>query len=638
MTEKLIARSHSKKASLAGPPVLVILDPEKSIKDAIDFSKEEDVKLWVVNRLPIFYSEDGKDWLPGYGDFEGCLTEPEIIIKDGEEYQVHLSLKEKPYHIHYTSILPPVIEKQNRFETFGIEKASVDAPRKDIIRPYPEGLAHKEFNYGIYQNGMEVLRIPSSKVIYVSGRSRLRYWESVFYRACEDQICKDLKEKEIKGLPWTSKEADELKKVLVSRRGSCIGTIKQKEENIFVPGDGNKEPLDQGKQLFAFGLSEDVARSEGNGMPMALAGTDDEKPKQEVSSQVQLFQVSSLTPIEPTQSFYKDYINKNLEDMKKHLQGIDENTKDEDVLKLIKDYVSKLAYPQDPKAKQELTRQFHVCTEATASKCIMLAVNNAIANWDHSLSAYNSDIATDSKFDSSCVISVKPFYFATGSDAYSDDIVPKHIFFQIKEWWQDELYKYQRKEIAEETAEIEVVGYSSKKTKAESDNIRLRYDRAWKTAKSLELAIRDEVKPRDAVILPFPISSEHFRALGVSPKPVSIKNKLPIFYLNESLDIYPKRDHFRLEGNYVMDLVLDTQVSIKERLKASTDDPADRACLIIFKRPIPENVKQIVKGVVITNNASPIFMYSRICSHPIRAKEMRMVVFVCPGEFKGSSH
>jgi hypothetical protein len=632
MNDKLKATSHAKKSSWAGPPVLVVLDPGISTY-IIDFSKEEDVKLWVISRLPIYYSEDGKNWEHGYGDFEGCLTRPKIIIKDGYKYQEHLSLKQKPYYIHYTAVLPPEAEKQKRFDTFAIKDVAVESPRKDIVRPYPEGFtdAQKKFDFGIFREGIEVLKIPSSKVIYVSGSEKLRYWESLFFKNSKGGIYGKLRNKEIAGEPWSSQEADDLKKALDGKRGIYRSTLKKgKEENILEPKNVFMQ-LDRDDQLFAFGMSEDVARSEGSGKPLALK-EEEPKEREDPCAQIQLYKISPYTIINPTQDFYSDFIANDLGKMISQFQIIDKSTSDEAMLKIINDYINKIRY-LTPSEKKDLMRQFHICTEDTEPKCIMLAVSNAIENWRFSLSTYHSDLASDRKFDSSCVLSVKPFYFATGSDAYSNEIVPKHIFFQIKEWWENQLYEHQRKEIAEETAEIEIIGYSSKKTRDESDNIRLRLDRAWKTAKSLELVIKNSVKDRKIEIIPGLVSSEHFRKLGVSPKPVSIENKLPIFYLGEDLDIYPKRSIFKLEGNYVMDLVLDTQISVKEPLKASTDDPEDRACLIIFKRPIPDKVNQIVKSVVITNNASPIFTYRNILYHEVDGGQIRMVVFVCPGEF-----
>jgi hypothetical protein len=155
-----------------------------------------------------------------------------------------------------------------------------------------------------------------------------------------------------------------------------------------------------------------------------------------------------------------------------------------------------------------------------------------------------------------------------------------------------------------------------------------------KTSKCLELVIKNALKNRTTIIVPCLASSEQFKRIGVSPKPVVVAEKLPIFYVGEGdLAIYPNRSIFRLEGNYVMDLVLDTQVSVKEPLKASTDDPEDRACLVIFKRAIPDEVNQIVKSVVITNNASPIFTYRKILSQEMGGGKIRVVVFVCPGEF-----
>ena len=634
MNDKLKASSHAKKSSRAGPPVLVVLDPGISTYK-IDYSKVEDVKLWVINRIPIYYSEDGTNWEPGFGDFEGCLTKPDMIIIDGKKYQEHLSLEQKPYYIHFTAVLPAETKEQKRFDTFAIKDTVVQAPSKDIVRPYPGGFkdTQKKFNFGIFRDGIEVLKIPASNVKYVSGSAKLRYWESLFFKNSSGGIYGKLRNKETCGEPWSSEEADELKKALDGKRGKHRATLKKEKKGNSLESETGSLQLDRDDQLFAFGMSEDVARSEGSGKPLALK---EEEPieKEDLCAQVQLFKVSSFTRISPTQRFYSDFVAKDLNEMTRRFLTLDKKIDDEALLKSIKDYINGLSYLA-PAEKKELAQQFHICTEDSEPKCIMLAVSNAIENWRISLSLYDSDFASDKRFDSSCVLSVKPFYFATGSDAYSNEIVPKHIFFQIKEWWEEQLYKHQREEIAQEVAQIEIIGYSSKKTRDKSDNIRLRKDRAWKVAKSLELVIKNAVKDRKVVVQQRVLPSSEWwqKQIHVSEKTVTITNILPILYIGEALDIYPKRNLFKLEGNYVMDLVLDTQSSVEEPLKASTDDPEDRACLIIFKRPIPEKVNQIVKSVVITNSAGPIFMYRTILSHEVSGGNIRMIVFVCPGEF-----
>jgi hypothetical protein len=327
------------------------------------------------------------------------------------------------------------------------------------------------------------------------------------------------------------------------------------------------------------------------------------------------------------------------------------------LLKKIEDYVNQLSGFGDEE-KKELSQQFHICREDSKTKCIMLAVANALENWRISLSSYQADAMAEyyekkqdrqeeKGFRSPYISSAKPFYFATECDAYSNHIVPKHIYFQIKEWWEDHLHEYQRKEIAAEVGKIEVVGYASKKG-GESLNLRLRADRAWKTAKALELVLKEGIKDREIKLVAWIISDSQYedflRRQGASPtarrpraggdkKAKENTKMLPIFYLGENIDVYPDRRVFRGEGSYVMDLVVDTTVDIKEPLKEITDDPEDRAVLVIFKRKIPEKVNQIIKNVVITNNASPIFTYRKILSHEMGGGKIRMVVFVCPGEF-----
>ena len=633
MNDKLKATSHAKKSARAGPPVLIVLDPGASTY-TIDFSKEEDVKLWVINRLPIYYSEEGKNWEHGYCDFEGCLTKPKIIIKDGKKYQEHLTLPQKPHHIHFTSVLPAEADKQKRFETFGIKNVNVEAPRKDIVRPYPEGFPNNQrtFDFGIFKDGIEIVKIPASSVIYVSGKSKLRYWESLLYKNSRGGIYGKLKNKEAAGDPWSSQDVEDLKKALDGKRGIPRAILKKKEEANVLDSEIVGMNPDREDELFAFGMSKDIARSEGRGLPLALK-EEEPKESEDLGAQIHLFKISPFTKVRPTQDFYRTFITNDLGKMIQQFGTTDPGVTDESLLKQITDHINGLG-GLSTEDKKELAQQFHICTEDSELKCLMLGVSNAIENWRFSISTYHSDLVSSKKFRSSCIISVKPFYFATGSDAYSNEIVPKHVFYQIKEWWDDQLYDYQRKEIAEEVAEIEVIGYSSKKTRDESDNRRLRDDRAWKTAKCLELVIKNALKNRTTKIVPCLASSEQFKRIGVSPKPVVVAEKLPIFYVGEGdLAIYPNRSIFRLEGNYVMDLVLDTQVSVKEPLKASTDDPEDRACLVIFKRAIPDEVNQIIKSVVITNNASPIFTYRKILSQEMGGGKIRVVVFVCPGEF-----
>ena len=159
--------------------------------------------------------------------------------------------------------------------------------------------------------------------------------------------------------------------------------------------------------------------------------------------------------------------------------------------------------------------------------------------------------------------------------------------------------------------------------------MRLREDRAWKTAKAIEMVLTDAGIKRDIVLVPILVSST------ILPNSLTkFTNKLPILYLGEKIDIYPNRKIFKQEGSYVMDLLGDDKVGKETSNQTYSDDQEDRISLVIFKRLIPANVNQIIKSVIISNTASPIYSYNTILSHPVPGGEIRMVVYVCPGQLK----
>lgn len=655
MADKIPAVSGKKSRAKTGPPVLVVLDPKDSTGIEINFTEVEELKLWVLNNLNFLYTEDGNAWVRGYVDFEGCLTEPEIIVVNGVKDRIHLTLGKAPKSVHFSCVPPGEKERKRRFEDFGFEGSILENEDKTVVRPYPEDLpeGYKTFNIDRFQNGIRVLKIPSKNVKYLSGKTCLRYWESLVYQCGKNGIFSKLKSKEQSGDPWTSKEEEELKNALNEIIGVHSATIKQtKNGNEFVPmGIETLPPRDDG--LFAFGKSEDVQKHEGSGKAVYLK---EKKPKesQDICAHVNLYKVPPSVIIRPAGRIFSRF---NLYDLKKMAHLFTKSKKlherdDEALLKEVEDYLTGLS-GFSSEEKKELLRQFHICTGDSESTCIMLAVTNALENWRKALSSYHADAMADYRrqerdklvekgFSSRYMISAKPFYFATGCDAYSSHIVPKHIYFQIKEWWEEHLLDYQRKEIATEVDRIEIHGYSSKKG-SESMNNRLRDDRAWKTAKSLELILKKQIKDREIIL----VDMSTLKALREietliergrtssreQPKhPENKKKILPILHYGELLEYYPNWRMFKGEGTYVMDLIVDTTMDVREPLKEITDNPEDRAVLVIFKRAIPEKVNQIVKSVVVTNNAGPIFNYQVIFSHKIGV-DTRSCVYVCPGVF-----
>jgi hypothetical protein len=393
MGDKIPAVSGKKCGAKTGPPVLVVLDPKNSTGIEIKFTEVEELKLWVLNNLNFFYTEDGNAWVRGYVDFEGCLTEPEIIVVNGVKDRIHLTLGKTPKIVHFSCVPPGEKERKRRFEDFGFEGSTLDPEDKTIVRPYPEDLreGYKTFNIDRFQNGIRVLKIPSKNVKYLSGKTSLRYWESLVYQSGKGGIISKLKAKEQSGDPWTSKEEEELKNALNETIGVHRATIKQTADgNEFVPiGIEALPPIND--RLFAYGKSEDVLKHEGSGKAIYLK-EEEPKESEDVCAHVNLYKVPPSVIIRPADTIFSRF---NLHDLKKMADLFTVSKKvhernDEALLKEVKDYLTGLP-GLSSEEKKELIRQFHICTGDSESTCIMLAVTNALENWRKSLFSYHAD-------------------------------------------------------------------------------------------------------------------------------------------------------------------------------------------------------------------------------------------------------
>ena len=617
------AHSGRRNKARAGPPVLVLFDPgDQGIN--IEYSDPDSVKLWVMNRIHIYYCEDGSNWIHGFGNFEGILSSPVIYSNNKQKYRDFYSVQSSPPQVHFTAVPPPETDMKKRFNDYGISSTVVEPVNTSIMRPYPEGFNEKQakfFGFGFFKKGIKVLKIPSRRIIYPLKYVLLSYWESYFYQYSDNEVIKKLKAKEVNSEPWEPGDREKLTEAIEKKLGTRIVTLV-KESTGFSLVPGYKDVGDAGVNLFAFGMTEDVAQSKtgANKLPSQGEGHD----QNSLSGQLQLYQLPPGTKLGFPSEWFKQF---NYSHQKKLLQSFSnakESITDKDILLRIKEYLKENF---DSDTAWELSKHFHIAYEDTEPKCILLAIAAALESWRISLSSYHSDLSASKQFNRNYIISAKEFRFATGSDAYSNGVVPVHIYMQVKNWW-DNLYSYQRDEIENEVVQVEVIGYASN-TPDEADNERLRDDRAWKTAKALELVLTDSGFKRELKLVPIPVSS----AVMPNEPTTEDKNKLPILYVGEKTGMYPNRKLLKQEGNYVMDLPGDTKLSEIKTGTPYSDDQEDRISLVIFKRLIPEDVDQVVKNVIISNTASPVYSYYTIFSTKT-SDEYRKVVYVCPGEFK----
>jgi len=167
-------------------------------------------------------------------------------------------------------------------------------------------------------------------------------------------------------------------------------------------------------------------------------------------------------------------------------------------------------------------------------------------------------------------------------------------------------------------------------TRDEKDNMRLRRDRAWKTAAALEDILQDGKIERFGMtelseerVLPFKdykglVRKIHYRAA----------------YMGKAGEAdYPSRDLFKQEGALVQDILGSEAASVTTVKGNKDNDYRDRTCIIIFKRPIPGEVNQIVKQAIISNSEFPIFSYRKIMEFHKKSGEKRILFYFCPGQF-----
>jgi hypothetical protein len=671
---RLLARSVSdlKSSNIywVGTPVLVLVDPSDSETNkkslSINLNDKNSVKLWVVNRLHIYISEDGVTWNHYLGSFEGCLTEHRLRThKKWGKYRRHVPLESLPrYFVHYTSIEPNKITFGDH-DKFKIQVDPVVAVYEDVKRPYPKDLKSTEFNNGIFSKGIRVLRIPSKQINYPCDEVFLLYWETVIFRDSLESKIKEFRKEKIEGTLTNNECEQSVKPLLQSKLGTLLAGMQMHSEAGFQLDIPNQLPKED-EHCFLYGISRDVmqktgqsvkgSKTEGRIELRKMSAPLDSTRKGTQTKPNNLFKTFSyeiflkwffleikdaLAPVidkKPPETGYPWEVNKQTEFTKFLLENsaTTKNYDEETLAKFLVEKVNstlKQMYPDpwDPKAPPDPTAKFlslafQVGIASDSDECAMLAFNSIAAQTKLSISSSSIDLLKEGSGDD-YLYAIKRVYFATGSDGFSDDMVPKHVYFQLKGWWQ-KLNDINPNEIEElkNSKEIEVIGFSSRFTTEinQADNERLRKDRAWKTAMSLKLLLEDKG-----------LTAE------VTDSPGTVKSGVKIYYRGAPLDKYPGDSLFsKYEVSFVEDVIDVSKIEIPDIKTRSNSDNRyeDRVCLIVFKRPRPK-VNQITKQVVETNYALTIYQYKTVFHFDKKEKRLNELVllYACPGEFDDAS-
>jgi hypothetical protein len=247
----------------------------------------------------------------------------------------------------------------------------------------------------------------------------------------------------------------------------------------------------------------------------------------------------------------------------------------------------------------------------------MMAFNNLVAQQQILISQSALDILKSGDKDP-YLYSVMRVFFATGSDGFSDALVPMHVYFQLKSWWDSlDSVDPSVKEGLKDSDEIEVLGFSSRLTSEtdQRDNERLRKDRAWKTAKSLQLLLQN-----DKAYLADSGSSQ--------------SGKLRIKHRPAPLNFYPDDKIFNKFEMHFAETVLDgTKVEFPQTRTLDDNRHEDRVALVVFKRKMPK-FSQLATNVIVTDYALPIYEYRTLLhveSGGNRTEDV-VLLYACPGE------
>lgn len=603
----------------SGTPILVVLDPFDTSPyqdDEIDFSTVDEsfhsIKMWIMNRIFIYVSEDGNSWERNFGSFEGILSEPFVKVNPkGEEFRQPIFKKTtQKYHIYFTTLPPKPNKENSRCSNLKVKiPLEIKKPEDDMIkRPYPEDSwdeAEKKYE----KEKIYILRIPSKKIQYKEDTKKLSPWESVIYQYSGG--FRKYRQLEKSG-ELLSDSFEELRAEIRKRlHKDPLATLKKEKSGNKTVVDPLHFDLDGDIDCFAYGMTSDVAKEMGEEMP------------QDLENEFRLYKLNVKT--KSTDELFNRFDAQSEITLQRYAnQHMRKKSNEKEII----DLVRKFLYSNSKYTKTEadsLLKNFHLASGNSLEECLMFTLSNALEVWRLTLSSYHLDLLTDKKFSRSYILSAKSVSFGTGSDAFSEGETPRHIYFQLKNWW-DSMFKYQRDEIQREIGEIRVVGYSSAKTSDEKDNPRLRKDRAWKTAVALEAVLTDG-------------GIERF---GINPDPPKeelqyekdFKGRVRSIHFEAAEENkYPNRHLFREIGTFVQDIVLTSDIEEREIRGNQYDDAKHRVSLIIFKKPIPKEVDQIVKQIIVTNSAFPISRYTKIYEWPFKGGMKRALFYICPGQF-----
>lgn len=632
---------------IGGAPAIVILEPPSEYT-TINIENSYDLKLWVVNRAFFYTKKQGhRNWRCYWNSLEGFTTTPDEKwdkkypalknkfkpVKAGE-HKVFFSQKfisSDQLNSSHSSLVPPDVI------TFPATQAPIPIPYPNMAK----GEKNKIIKTTELKGGVKVIKILLSSIKYSFSERDLDYWVKIFLNNSKDQQCIDYREH---GQDKTNKDVTDFIKRKAGALGSPQAFIKtlgngQPPTAEYFPGNTS---VQENCILFGSSVRSQLTQETQGG---SLNSGKNDKNKVHIDSNMEIRKmdstatkaISKINSFDKHFSYFKEIFDSKLQQLNdKNIQykNFDHNIKEvNNVLNnALKQTIKDKSIGIDIKTILNYFAIYNPDSSIYSSKensmrGIAEIIDRTARKKAEATKGTKKNESTK-KGEAPCITSWKKVYFASGSDAFSEELVPKHVFSQIKGWW-DNLDKG-RKEFLLNCSYIEVIGFASKKGH-NPVNRRLRDDRAWKTAKSLQLIFKKE---KNGVI---PELQEKYPG-----DHIKVPNKQTIFHGPENLHTYPGTKESE-------EIVTITDLSKRTSDRADGDDSKDDRCAKIifhsyFSKPQKgekKKVQYIFESYSLTVLARRIAKLAELSisyksgsgTQGNESTNYRNLMYLCPAEF-----
>lgn len=631
-------------------PLMFLVDPSgenlpelSQNVNNLERAPAEFIKLWIMGYIQsVFVKNNSENVLrPHKTNFEGCLVEPKKREIKGKLMHPWAGLMRQSkgqvneYQFFLSTISLEGLDIKNYFSRYSFPDTSkgssgyiIDEKKMNVWRPYEvgdhEGPIDETWCYKYH-----IVKIPLESLEKRNTLKTLEYWESIIFFNSESGQVKAFRDNVTKSQA-SPEEFDHLKPILKEIRGDyLIGykalSIRINERALF-PGEvsyinetgiktspstqlpylmvdrvegkkmGSTQPLGKfqyltheksppAKMLGPFWVESEFINSVDPGKSNEKQTVQVYKMKEAVQGEEKLPFASSKLPSVMDTGFLNLFDKAPLNQL-----FSSEKPNEERVKQVMKTALKTSSYGES------MLNHFYYGYGNNRNECLLDAFNRAAMFWKYGIRYEFDDImkTKGSKKSLSLETNIK-FTFDTKTDAFSESLAPLHIYSQIKSWWNglSDNDKFNMKNCDF----ITVRGYSSELGGVDSDiNVNLRINRAWKTAQSLWLLLKEEFKKMGMIsrVLLQPVARE-----GRDPgtfKPDDRQN-VPIYYWGEaskptSVVLTP---HANLQVKLTQDKKIVEEAISKHVQRFPDDNPDERIAIVSFVQEVPALVEQIVE-------------------------------------------